>query len=217
MPAKKKWSKRKRQKKSGYTLINKKVNPIPNAFITTVEYNDIFNCPAALASYYNVYRTNSIYAPFVTTNMNGVNNDSVYGWSNLNGMYGRYSVLSSQIKIECVNQSAVPIVVTICEQTNSGAITDQENILGNPNAKSLVIGNYTNVGKLSMTTIPYKRLGIDSKDDTYKALMGASPAVSRYYQISAQSMDNGATAVSCCFRLTMRFRVLLTDRTSLVQ
>lgn len=224
MPKRKRTSKRRPRKRSfkrrksraNKVLINRGVNPIANSYITTVEYNDVFHCPAGFASYYNIYSSNGPYAPFIATNMSGVNNDSPYGWANMMALYGRYSVLSSTIMVECINETANPFVLSLMEMPNSGAMTDQENILGNPNGKNVVVANYTNKGKLSMTTQPYKRLGLDRKDDTYRALTTANPSVQRYYQISAHSIDTSAP-VDAAFRLVIRYRCLFSDRTNLVQ
>lgn len=217
MAPRKRFRKRRRRKRKQTAIINRGVAPIANSFITTLEFNDIINLGNTSATAYGFYTSNGAKAPYVDTNMTNALDatHSPYGWSAFTSLYRYYTVLSSFIKCEIVNQSSTPVVMTLMETGSNVANVDQENVLGAPNGKSQIIAQ-NEKGILTMSSRPWKLLGLSTKDDTYRALVTAVPATQRHYQISAFS-GSVATPANGVLRLTIRYRVKFSDRFDLTQ
>lgn len=208
---------RRRRKRFNTTLTNRFVDPLPDNFVTTLEFNDMLTAPGAATTYYSIYRTNGGHQPYHAGTFTGPSADSPYGWLAFEQLYRRYRVLSSSIHCQIVNVSdLVPIVASLVEEPIGTAIGDQDDILGDPRAKNVLVTKNVNVGKLSRFSCPFKAIGIGQDDDTYQALTTANPAAARFYQINLKAAD-GVTVITGYVRVRIRMKVKFMDRASLTQ
>lgn len=208
---KKKNYRRRYQKKDVYKIVNRGLCPIPDVWDTVMEFNDIAKLPLETEAHV-IIRTNSPYRPIQATDCTVTGStQACYGWTEMATMYQRYAVKKSTIQIEFLQGSSTPSIVMLLETEDSAAIADREDAMGNPRAKVAIAQQYVKNAKLFTSSVPYKLLGLDFNDDTYKALITASPANQRYYQCLIHPAD-GAVNLSGFIRITVRYTVVFSDR-----
>jgi hypothetical protein len=168
---------------------------------------NFFTLSSAGASVINRYNTNSAYEPQV-----GGSTAVTPGYSHWANFYGFYRVIGYSYEITFCNASAFPINCFVLNENNDPGTTAATQITANPLSQHAVVSSMGGMDKVVFK----KRLTISQvagttapeTDDTYRALVNASPADVFWLGVGAQSVAGAVLTlgVQVAFYLTQYVR-----------
>jgi hypothetical protein len=138
-----------------------------------------------------VYRVNGPYDP----DASGAGAQPV-GYDEWSYFYQRQWTKNTEIQVELINNSALPVTVNLCTKISSASLTDIEEAVGQPTSKYLKLGSSTsqNRGILRMTSNAHDFEGWSSQVDSLQSVVTSTPSTASYFNLSCENF--GGTAVN---------------------
>lgn len=193
---------------------------VPDMLTAKLPYYEYIHLFGNISSDY-VFTLNSIFDP----NFTGVGHQPI-GHDQWAAFYNRYRVTGVDVDVECINNSIIPTTVVI-QTNNSNASQNTVAAINSareqPFSAARLLGpaGGGNVHWTYREFIPLdKVLGVSRAkllaDDTYSAVMTASPVEGVFLHVMAADLSAG-TNVSVSFNVRISFHTDLFDREQLIQ
>jgi len=181
---------------------------ITNKLVNRMEYMTPIYYSSVSGPTTYVFRGNSIYDPDQT----GTGSQPL-GFSTLTTIYSVYECPRSSIKAEFINNTAVPVWLTICPVVTAGDGVTYFNSSGRPGAKSVYCtsNNSTQHGVLYNIAKTFDILGLPDGDSNCRGNATSNPASQWYWQVIMTPCD-GASSVSGVLNIKLIYYTLWEQR-----
>jgi len=181
-------------------ITNKLVNKME--YMTPIYYSSV----SGPTTY--IFRGNSIYDPDQT----GTGTQPL-GFSSLASIYSVYECPRSSIKAEFINNTAVPVWLTICPVVSTGDAVTYFNSSGRPGAKSIYCtsNNSTQHGVLYNSARTFDMTGLPDGENDCRGNVTGNPASQWYWQVIMTPCD-GASVVSGVLNIKLVYHTIWQQR-----
>lgn len=203
---------RKAQKKSSMTLVNRALHPIPARFITKMKYSEYVDSGALTGQY--AFNLNSLFDP----NRTGFGHQP-YGFDTLATLYNRYRVISCGYRLQLAGDATSAFILSALpanEIVSSLSISEmRENprckyIQQNPGSTALTLS-----GKCYIPSLTGRTKSQYMSDDRYSANVTTSPA--ELAILNLQTANTADTIISTKIQVLLEFTVEWFDIKNLAQ
>jgi len=181
---------------------------ITNKLVNRMEYMTPIYYSSVSGPTTYIFRGNSIYDPDQT----GTGSQPL-GFSTLSSIYSVYECPRSSIKAEYINNTAVPVWLTICPVVSTGDAVTYFNSSGRPGAKSIYCtsNNSTQHGVLYNTAKTFDMTGLPDGENDCRGNVTGNPASQWYWQVIMTPCD-GASAISGVLNIKLIYYTIWQQR-----
>lgn len=188
---------RRRRRKNRYTAkryrgVSAISTPLPDRLKTTLKYVENVTLNPGLGGIMdtNIWRANSLYDP----NYTGVGHQP-RGFDQFMGLYTRYEVLGSMIKITANNRdNNFAQIISLSLRNDISVPASIQDYQESGNTKWKLLGPETaggNVKSVMMKINPSKYLGLRSRTASLRGTVGANPSDQAYYHVGVECANTG--------------------------
>lgn len=190
------------------TVIIRGRDIMPETLITRCEYMEQVYFTAVTSGQAYIYRGNGAYDP----NQTGTGQQP-HGFALMNSWYTYYECPSCYIRIEYVNNSNVPMWLTITPVVNSADAVSYNSAQARPGSRyTYVEGNQSSAhGVITNRANSKEILGLNSGTTDFRALFNSVPGQQWYWNIHLDSVD-GASSISGVLNVKLIYQIKFTGR-----
>jgi hypothetical protein len=183
----------------------------PDRLVTRLRYSDnlsINSTTGGIASY--IFRANSTYDPDQTGTGHQPLYRDVYA-----GVYDNYSVILSKFRVQFINTSTSPFLVSVNVQDSTSSPSTIQAIEEESHGVSAVLTPLSGSKSFKEFVIPWSAsqyLNIDAySSQGYKTPVGTNPSDPSYFAVNAATVDSSTALIT--FRVILEYVVLWTELT----
>jgi len=155
-----------------------------------------------------IFRGNSIYDP----NQSGTGGQPI-GMTTLTSIYSVYECPSCSIRVEWINNTNIPLWITIAPVVNTAYVVTYNSSQGVPGAKTVYCpGNNSNAhGVITNWNSTFKTTGLIQDTGASRSLVTTNPVTQWYWNITLTPCDN-VSALSGVLNVKLIYKTIWTDR-----